>query len=104
MTKQGIVVQSAIISVLFVLALSAGVLFAADTTIIGEVDDQFQIFTADGDIYVIADTGAGTEVATEHINETVEIVGTISYSEEDDMMVITVKQYRVVPPDLPDEP
>jgi len=91
------------VSVWFVLVFSTGVLFAADTTITGEVDDQFQILTADGDVYVIADTGAGTEVATEHINETVEIVGTVGYSEENDMEVITVKQYRVVSPDIPDE-
>lgn len=103
MTKQGTVVSTIKVSVLFVLVFLSGVLSAADTTIIGEVDDQFQIFTTDGEVYVIADTNAGTEVATEHINETVEIVGTVGYSEEDDANIITVKDYKVVTPDLTDE-
>ena len=99
MITKGKILPTAMISILFLMVFTVGGLFAADTTITGEVDDQYQIYSTDGDIYVIADTETGTQLATEHINEMVEVVGQVDYSEEDDMKVITVKKYKIIPQD-----
>lgn len=78
-------------------------LLAAETTIIGEVDDQYQVTDTDGEIYTLVKNDVGRKIITEHISEIVEITGTVEYSEKDDTLVITAKRFEVMNSDDSDE-
>lgn len=60
-------------------------------TIVGEVNDQYQIVAKDGTIYEIADTELGNEVL-KHIGEVVEVTGDVE--EEDGVKVLDVKSFQ----------
>lgn len=60
-------------------------------TIVGEVNDQYQIVAKDGTIYEIADTELGNEVL-KHIGEVVEVTGDVE--EEDGDKVLEVKSFE----------
>jgi hypothetical protein len=60
-------------------------------TIVGEVNDQYQIVARDGTIYEIADTELGNEVL-KHIGEVVEVTGDVM--EEDGVKVLDVKSFQ----------
>ena len=60
-------------------------------TIVGEVNDQYQIVTKDGTIYEIADTELGEEVL-KFIGMVVEVTGVVT--EEDGVKVIDVKSFK----------
>ena len=101
MHTRGRALATAMVLAIIMVMFFVGVLWAVEpTTIVGEVDDEFQIVATDGEIYTIADTEIGIEVATKHVGEVVKAVCTISYSEEDDMKVVTIKSYKVVPRDV----
>jgi hypothetical protein len=68
--------------------------FAGDITIVGEVNDTHQI-VAQGKIYDVADTEKGDDLVMNYIAEKVEVTGTVEEKEE--MRIITVKSFRVVP-------
>ncbi len=97
MLKAFRVLCAAVVSVVAVAAVGS-VLWAADAVVTGEVDDQFQIVSTEGDFYVVADSEKGQELVTQHIGEMVEVVGTITYSDEDDMKIIDVKSFKVIAP------
>jgi nitroimidazol reductase NimA-like FMN-containing flavoprotein (pyridoxamine 5'-phosphate oxidase superfamily) len=63
---------------------------STSVTIVGEVNDQYQIVTDDGTIYEIADTELGNELL-QHIGEVVEVKGDVE--EEDDVKVLDVKSF-----------
>lgn len=60
-------------------------------TIVGEVNDQYQIVTKDGTIYEIADTELGEEVL-KFIGMVVEVTGDVT--EEDGVKVLNVKSFK----------
>jgi hypothetical protein len=60
-------------------------------TIVGEVNDQYQIVAKDGTVYEIADTELGNEVL-KHISEVVEVTGDVE--EDDGIKVIDVKSFQ----------
>jgi hypothetical protein len=60
-------------------------------TIVGEVNDQYQIVAKDGTIYEIADTELGNEVL-KHIGEVVEVTGDVE--EDDGVKVLDVKSFQ----------
>jgi hypothetical protein len=60
-------------------------------TIVGEVNDQYQIVAKDGTIYEIADTELGNEVL-KHIGEVVEVTGDVE--EDDGVKVLDVKSFK----------
>jgi hypothetical protein len=68
--------------------------FATDITIVGEVNDSYQI-VADGQIYEVASTAMGDDLVTNHIAEKVEVTGVVE--EKAEMKIITVKSFKVVP-------
>jgi hypothetical protein len=68
--------------------------FAGDVTIVGEVNDTQQI-VADGKIYEVAANEKGDDLVTNYIAEKVEVTGTVE--EKDEMTIITVKSFKVVP-------
>jgi hypothetical protein len=60
-------------------------------TIVGEINDQYQIVAKDGTIYEIADTELGNELLT-HIGEVAEVTGDVE--EEDGVKVLEVKSFQ----------
>lgn len=68
--------------------------FAGEITIVGEVNDTQQI-VADGKIYEVAANEKGDDLVTNYIAEKVEVTGTVE--EKDEMTIITVKSFKVVP-------
>ena len=85
------------VAVAFALSiLVSSAIFAEDTTIIGEVDDQSQIVDTNGEVYVIANNDVGAKIVKEHAGETLKITGTIEYSEDDDLMTITARRFEVM--------
>jgi preprotein translocase subunit SecF len=73
--------------------LSTNVL-AEGITIKGEVNDNYQIVTEDGQIYEVADTDKGNEVVLQHIGKIVKIIGTVEESDEKGK-IITIISYEV---------
>jgi hypothetical protein len=76
-----------------VLVLVAAPVLAASVTITGEVNDNYQV-VADDQIYEIADTPEGNELAENHISEKVEVVGSVQDNE--DLKILTVVSYKIL--------
>ena len=89
----GMRAMTMLILILAVAALWVTTAVASDVTLVGEVNDNYQIM-ADGQVYEIADTPAGNELAENHISEKVKVTGTLE--ERDDMKIITVISYELV--------
>ncbi len=70
------------------------VVFAAEITIVGEVNDTYQI-VANNTIYDVAETPMGDDLVKNYIAEKVQVTGTVE--EKDDMKIITVKSFKIVP-------
>ena len=62
-------------------------------TIVGEVNDQYQIVAKDGTIYEIADTETGDQVL-QFVGSVLEITGEVI--EEDGIKFIDVKSFKAV--------
>ena len=60
-------------------------------TIVGEVNDEYQIVAKDGTIYEIADTELGNEVL-KLVGSVVEVTGDVN--EEDGVKVLDVKSFK----------
>ncbi len=67
---------------------------AGSVTIIGEVNEDYQL-VANGQVYEIADTPKGNEMAENYINAKVKVTGTLE--EKDEMKTITVINFEVLP-------
>lgn len=81
-----------IVLLAFSVFLSSPVIAEPTTvTIVGEVNDQYQIVAQDGIIYEIADTELGNEVL-KLIGEVVEVTGDVK--EEDGVKVLDVKSFK----------
>ncbi len=63
-------------------------------TIIGEVNDAQQI-VADNQLYEVADNAIGDDLVYNYISERVKVTGSVT--EKDDMKIITVISFEVVP-------
>jgi hypothetical protein len=79
-----------LVAILFFLPIC----WAAEVTIIGEVNDTRQI-VADKQIYEVEENALGDELVYDYISERVKVTGFIS--EKDDMKIITVTRFEVVP-------
>lgn len=66
---------------------------ANEVTIVGEVNNSYQIVT-DGQIYEVAENKIGNDLVTNYISQTVKITGTIE--EKDEVKIITVTTFKVV--------
>jgi hypothetical protein len=85
--------------VVFISTLTAAFFFSpacrADVvTIIGEVNDAQQI-VADNQLYEVADNALGDDLVYNYISEKVKVTGSVE--ERDDMKIITVMSFEVVP-------
>lgn len=85
-------------SIVFVVLLAFSVFLSSPViaepttvTIVGEVNDQYQIVAKDGTIYEIADTELGDEVL-KFVGAVVEVTGDVK--EEDGVKVLNVKSFE----------
>ena len=84
---------SLILAAALLLSMAAPAL-AGEVTLIGQVNDSYQL-ESDGQIYEIADTPKGNDMAENYISAKVKVTGTIE--EKNDMKTITVTNFQVVP-------
>jgi len=82
-----------VLAILVVFFIAAPAL-AGEMTLIGEVNDNYQL-ESDGQIYEIADTPKGNEMAENFISAKVKVTGTVE--EKNDMKTITVVNFEVIP-------
>jgi hypothetical protein len=67
---------------------------AGQVTLIGEINDNYQL-VADGQIYEIADTPEGNQLAENYISAKVKVTGSVE--ENNDMKTLTVVSFEVMP-------
>jgi len=82
-----------VLTILVSLFLAAPAL-AGEMTLIGEVNDNYQL-VSDGQIYEIADTPKGNEMAENFISAKVKVTGSVE--EKNEMKTITVVNFEVLP-------
>lgn len=83
------------VCVLFLVALSFGPALSADeVTIVGTVNDYYQIETDDGEAYEIGDSEQGDKLV-DHIGARVKVTGTVE-EDEDGAKVIMVTSFVVI--------
>ena len=82
-----------ILAVLVLTLMLAAPVFASEVTLVGMVNDSYQIETDLGDVYEVADTEMGYELLN-HIGKKVEVTGEIS--EEEGVKIIRVATYMVL--------
>ena len=63
-------------------------------TVEGEVNDNFQIVDANGQVFEIADTTQGTDLVENHIGEKAKVVGTVEQDQE--VKIITVTSFEIL--------
>ena len=81
-------------SVFFFLSILAAPCLADQVTIVGEINESYQIVAADGQIFEVAENDVGNDMVTNYISQTVKVTGTIE--EKDEVEIITVSTFKVV--------
>ncbi|UCF85890.1 MAG: hypothetical protein JSV50_09735 [Desulfobacteraceae bacterium] len=82
------------LSAMLIIALLCGIAISAENmTMVGTVNDNYQIVTDDEQVYDIADTEKGDELVR-LIDRRVRVTGTVEESEG--MKLITVTSYEVL--------
>lgn len=81
------------IAAMTLLTLFAGGALAGQKTLVGEINDNYQLVVGD-QTYDIADTAEGNDLAENHINEKVQVTGTVE--ERDDIKIITIVSFKVL--------
>jgi hypothetical protein len=89
-SQRAIPITSFILLFLWIFAIPC---LADEITIIGEINDNYQI-VSDGQIYEVAENTIGVDLIKNYISQTVKVTGTIE--EKDDMKIITVTTFKVV--------
>jgi hypothetical protein len=67
---------------------------AGEVTLTGEVNDNYQLI-AGGQVYEIADTPKGNDLAENYISAKVKVTGSVENA--NDMKTLTVTAFEVVP-------
>ena len=83
-----------ILAILTAILLYSPDCWADEVTLIGEVNDAQQI-VADNQLYEVADNELGDDLVYNYIMERVKVTGFVE--EKDDMKIITVMSFEVVP-------
>ena len=82
-----------VVAVVVMIGTAAMPVRAAEVTLIGEVNDTYQL-VANGHVYEVAETPAGDDLVKNYISQRVKVVGTIST--EGDVQTITVRAFEPV--------
>ncbi len=89
--RKGLTLLFCVLFVLFVSGVPA--LAEEQVTILGTVNALYQIVTEDQQVYDVAESEKGDEVA-EMVGQKVKVTGTVE--EQDDIKVIMVSAYEVI--------
>ena len=81
------------IGILVFILIFSGQVFADEVTVVGMVNDNYQIVTEGGTVYEVADTDMGNDMLN-HVGSVVEASGTVT--EEEGLKVIKVRSYLVI--------
>jgi hypothetical protein len=90
---QNFKLMSMVLAIFLFLCIATPAL-AGDVTLIGEVNENYQL-VSNGQIYEIADTPKGNEMAENFISSKVKVTGTVE--EKNEMKTITVINFEVMP-------
>jgi hypothetical protein len=93
--KRMIFLETLMIAAVFALALT-GVAMADDVTIMGEVNDQYQVVGANGQIYEVAENDAGDDLILNYIGKKVMVTGTLSQTQDEEAQILLVKEFKVM--------
>jgi hypothetical protein len=87
-------ITTKLLAIVLTIALILSVqVFAAEITIIGTINDIYQIVTEEGEIYEVADNDLAGELS-KYVGQTVMVTGTLI--ENDDVKTILVKEYEII--------
>lgn len=78
-----------------ILMMAAPVVADTAATIEGEVNDVYQIVSADGQVYEIGDDATGNELAESYIGQKVRVNGTVTVG-EGGIQVIMVADFETL--------
>ena len=70
--------------------------FAAEVTVIGKVNDNYQIVLDDGTVYEVADNDMGNDLLERHTGKTVQVTGKVVESPDSGEKIINVFAYTVL--------
>lgn len=79
--------------ILFFIWIFSTPCLADEVTIVGEVNESYQI-VAGSQIYEVTENSLGNDLVTNYISQTVKVTGTIE--EKDEVKIITVTSFKVV--------
>jgi len=92
MERKSLWIAAGIICILTFVLILSGKVFAGQTTVIGKVNDSYQIVTEEGTVYEVADTDTGNNMLS-HFGKTVVAKGIVT--EEEGVKLINVISYTV---------
>ncbi|MBN1932376.1 MAG: hypothetical protein JW786_12300 [Desulfobacterales bacterium] len=87
-------VAFSIFAALIISLIFSGNVLAEQITVTGEVNDNYQIVSSDGQVYEVADTEKGNEVVVNLISQVVKVTGTVT--EADGVKTISITSYEVI--------
>ena len=93
MNKKSRWIATGIVLILSFALIFSSQVFADEVTIIGKVNDNYQIVTEDSTVYEVAETEMGMDLL-EHVDKTVKVTGTVV--EEEGVNIITVTFFEVI--------
>jgi hypothetical protein len=76
-----------------IIFIGVTIIQAAEVTLIGEINDEYRL-VADGEIYDIAETPVGDDLARNYISMKVKVTGTVQEGPE--LKILTVRTFEVV--------
>jgi hypothetical protein len=83
----------AVIMILVIICLQASPVLAKRVTLVGEVNDNYQI-VADNQIYEVDNTPVGDDLVRNYMAFRVKVIGVLK--EKDDLKIVTVESFEVI--------
>ena len=80
--------------ILILMTIPLAAMASGETTIEGEVNDNFQIVDSTGQVYEVADTEKGNDLVENHIGEKAKVTGTVEQDQE--IKIITVTTFKII--------
>ena len=93
MNKKSRRIAARIVFILSFALIFSSQVFADEVTIIGKVNDNYQIVTEDSIVYEVANTEMGIDLLN-YVDKTVKVSGTVV--EEEGVKIITVTFFEVI--------
>jgi hypothetical protein len=83
----------AVIMILVIICLLASPVLAKRVTLVGEVNDNYQI-VADNQIYEVDNTPVGDDLVRNYMAFRVKVIGVLK--EKNDLKIVTVESFEVI--------